>query len=97
MTSHVFDPRDGIPKSQCPRCHTKINAATCAEHLGDCGCRPEPGDLSLCYNCGEINVFDAKRDLMIPADLDSLLAEMDERERGLLLTGRDWVRRGMPR
>jgi hypothetical protein len=40
-----------ISEQPCPHCGTKINAATC---LSDQDARPSPGDIGVCYRCGEI-------------------------------------------
>jgi DNA-directed RNA polymerase subunit RPC12/RpoP len=42
--------------SVCPHCGYKMNASTTADI--DCDAKPEPGDVSLCAECGAINQFD---------------------------------------
>lgn len=41
-------------KSPCPRCGRECDAATSTEP----GKVPEPGSVSICAYCGEINLFD---------------------------------------
>jgi hypothetical protein len=43
------------PGRPCPYCGYTLNAATPAKE-GEPG--PSPGDISLCFNCGEILVID---------------------------------------
>lgn len=40
--------------SSCPSCAALLDAATGVGHEGG----PKPGDLSICFNCGELNLFD---------------------------------------
>lgn len=40
--------------SECPCCKHKINAATDVYNEGRV---PEAGDLTLCFNCGELLIF----------------------------------------
>lgn len=41
-----------IPRSQCPHCGHRLNAASAAGLP-----RPRPGDLSVCIGCGEVVQF----------------------------------------
>jgi hypothetical protein len=58
-----------VPASLCPACSAVLDAAS-----GDGIVRP--GDLSVCFTCGEILVFD--RDLKIAAADMSVLAQDPE-------------------
>jgi hypothetical protein len=40
------------PDNPCPSCGSELNAAT-----GPAGLPPDPGDISVCYDCGEILTF----------------------------------------
>jgi hypothetical protein len=44
-----------LPEVFCPECGIKLDAAGSTE--GDDGVRPNPGDLAVCINCGEIMAY----------------------------------------
>jgi hypothetical protein len=48
--------------AKCPSCKTELDEATC---ITDENARPEAGDISICFSCGEINQFDNDLNLVI--------------------------------
>ena len=60
-------PPKNLPLSKCPTCGYSFNDATM---IGDEYAVPRPGDLSVCFKCGEALVFQPDLSLVI-ADLDS--------------------------
>jgi ribosomal protein L40E len=54
------------PKQLCLRCGYYMDHATNASGKG----RPVPGDFSVCLNCGAVNMFDAKLNL-VPSSVDA--------------------------
>lgn len=51
----------------CPHCDGPLNAAMNAN--GTTG-RPKEGDLTVCYHCGTLCVFQADHTLRLPTDED---------------------------
>ena len=49
----------------CPSCKTSTPLATnlSGEHV-----QPENGDMSVCYKCGSVNIFDSNLDVVIASD-----------------------------
>lgn len=71
------------PKSWCHGCG--LEASIHKETLTPDGSRmPDPGDLSICSRCGEINVFNDILVLEKPDDLDALLSELSPEDRQAL-------------
>jgi hypothetical protein len=62
-----------LPISFCPICFYKMDCAS--QYLGEE--RPEPGDPSLCLNCGAILVFNEEMRLrkIKPFDLRELMSD----------------------
>jgi hypothetical protein len=74
-----------MPPARCPHCLKLQNAAT---HVENEPVRPEPGDFSLCFDCGAPLRFGAALELVPCGDLDDLVAagELDvEQVAGLRL------------
>ena len=44
-----------IPESFCPMCKHRLNGYVC---ITSAGALPNPGDLSVCIECGQVLVFD---------------------------------------
>ncbi len=61
-----------MPKSACPGCGYKVDHCSRPEQ-GVPLRKPKPGDLSLCLNCGQVNKFDAKMELV-----ESEVEDMDD-------------------
>lgn len=57
------------PASTCPICGENLNAAT---QVNNEAVKPEPGDVSVCFVCGEISIFGP--DLKLTAAKESDLA-----------------------
>lgn len=53
----ALDPRRDLTPTKCPSCGYKLDAATCPD---DESKRPQPGDLSVCFNCTAILSFDER-------------------------------------
>lgn len=53
--------------THCPACGYLLEAATCLENRS-----PEPGDLSICYECTEILCFDFEL-RAVPATITDLM------------------------
>lgn len=47
-------PSDKMPELQCPVCKTPHDGATC---ISDDQCAPNPGDLTVCIDCGALSIF----------------------------------------
>ena len=43
-----------VPESTCVSCGKKMDASTC---VSDESHHPEPGDITICFYCGEIQAF----------------------------------------
>ena len=46
-----------VPKMKCPTCGKINDLATCIEDNRGDGGKPQQGDMSLCFSCGELFVF----------------------------------------
>lgn len=55
--------------SRCPKCHKLLDA-----HTGISGTVPKPGDITICFYCGCILVFNEEKELIIadPVVLDKI-------------------------
>jgi hypothetical protein len=69
----------GKPGRKCPTCDKRIDADTC---LNDEGAAPQPGNASICAECGELLVFkedlslrqmSLEEELELPDDIRSML------------------------
>lgn len=58
MSNHIAK----MPKCHCPECGKDLSAATCISE-DDMHSQPEPGDLSLCIECGTPLEFDSEMKL----------------------------------
>ena len=45
---------EGVAPSRCPSCKYEMDAATSVDGTD---IRPNPGDVSVCFNCGEYMAF----------------------------------------
>jgi hypothetical protein len=54
-----------LPKHTCPRCKFEADAVTILDP-------PRPGDISICTNCGAINLFGDKLGVRAPDDGEKL-------------------------
>jgi len=77
--------RTRLVPSPCPYCYRVSNSAT--EPAGE-DVRPEPGDASLCFYCGEFNVFDEHLILRKPTDDEMIEIGMDK---GAQFVRQAWV------
>jgi hypothetical protein len=64
-----------LPKQHCPVCGYELDAATCAS---DKVSRPKPGDVSICFKCANILVFDADMKLREPMSKEMIGIMEDE-------------------
>jgi hypothetical protein len=62
----------------CPACRYVVDAAM---NMRDGTALPDPGDLSICLNCGALLQFDALLRLRLPDDLAGLLDGLSRRQR----------------
>lgn len=69
-----------VPPSACPKCGDVHDAAT-ASDLSDEA--PEPGDFTICVNCGSINRFDD--DLHVQFVDQEALDSLDDETRAAVL------------
>jgi hypothetical protein len=53
-----------IPESFCPMCKHRFNRSDCTTSAG---ALPNPGDLSVCIECGQVLVFDEHLVLVLPS------------------------------
>lgn len=68
-----------LPMDQCPTCAYRFDAATSAD---DKPVSPQPGDLSICLNCGEALVFG--EDLRYTIATQETITRLDNPTRSLL-------------
>lgn len=66
-----------IRESACIACGALLDGWT--DVVADA--HPKPGDLSLCLQCGALNVYDDALALRAPTHLEAALADADERVR----------------
>jgi hypothetical protein len=63
MTAHV------TPKDQCPYCGAQMDRASgIIQHETH---QPRPGDVTLCFYCAELNIFDKGLKMRKPTDLET--------------------------
>jgi hypothetical protein len=72
-----------VPHSNCPRCKAEITRV-----CGVFGNTPEPGDLTICANCGALLAFTA--DLTPRAANDDELEKLPEEARTLFRVAMDF-------
>ena len=60
-----FDTDTRVPSSPCCECGKMLDGAAGP-------CKPSPGDVSLCFECGSLNVFDDDLKLRRPTDEEML-------------------------
>jgi hypothetical protein len=66
MESHV------TAKAECPECFYQVDRAA---GLQDPSLRPDPGDVTLCFNCGAILVFEEADQVRQPTEEERIEAE----------------------
>ena len=85
-----------LPTVRCPHCGKKLNAAG---RLGeDAPPMPTPGDMMVCFGCGEIAAFDARLRLrrMTAVEIAGLDPEETADLRRTQTTIRDFLARMAP-
>jgi hypothetical protein len=65
-----------LPDDRCPSCGYVLDA--CAPRPSNDRERPSPGDITLCFGCGEVLFFDAqmKHQLLPPPRVEALDPEL---------------------
>ncbi len=77
-----------LPDDRCPACGKELDAA--APTKGNTRDVPVPGDISLCFGCGEVLWFDAQmKHQVLPAER---LAAFDDDFREFLRVGQEQIR-----
>ena len=71
-------------KGLCPNCMSRIDSATPA--YGNKAARPSPGDLSVCFYCGQPMMFKDDMRLRLLTEQEYLDLDMETREK-LLFAG----------
>jgi len=61
-----------VPESRCPSCFKLGDAAT---EIRNQLVQPQPGDFSICWNCGALLRFDADLTTVLAADMSELTDE----------------------
>jgi hypothetical protein len=74
MIDRMSDER--LPEVRCSSCGTKLNAAT---HVGPDDPRPEPGDFSICLDCGHLSAYADDLTLRPLTDAEIIEAAGDKR------------------
>jgi len=77
------------PPSACPGCKRPLQAASSAGNSV-----PEPGDFSVCFDCGQILRF--AQDLTATAAAESELSLLEPAKRALLSSWRARIKRTYP-
>ena len=62
--------------AKCPDCGSKFNRS---EHIRHNNAEPDPGDISICFCCGAVNLFD--QDMNLEQCPDDELDRLDELDR----------------
>lgn len=65
-----IDVETRLPQSKCCECGHQMDACSGP-------CEPSPGDLTLCINCGSLNVFADDLTLRYPTDDEFFAAAAD--------------------
>jgi len=68
-----------LPKGQCVFCHAEHDCASSIDQDG----KPSPGDMTICIDCGEWNIFDKKMRLRKPTAVEYLEIGFDSRCRAM--------------
>jgi len=68
-----------VPLSHCPECGHKLDAANVVEEGEIQGTQPEPGDFTICLNCGHLMVFTEGLKLREPNDEEARIIAGDKR------------------
>lgn len=84
------DNRKRVKDTLCPTCKNKLDAAT---GILDQSWVARPGDMSVCFHCGEILTFTADMDLRL-ADLNDMM-EVPEDYKHVLEAAQRSIRSGM--
>jgi hypothetical protein len=71
-----MDERTNIKPMPCPVCGYKLDAATSAD-LKQPDLRPSPGDLSICFECTSVLIFDLFGGVQLPTPAQSSAAYAD--------------------
>jgi hypothetical protein len=80
-----------LPVSTCPVCGYQMDAATCP---GNDEARPGPGDVGLCFKCGEVMTFQEDKTLRLATLTD--LGTLSEVESKLLTQAQALIREKRP-
>lgn len=78
--------RGPLPTSTCPVCKYEMDSATC---VGVEGIEPQPGDVSLCLNCGEVLQYNDI--LVLKTVTDEELAFMDNQSKAAITMARSFI------
>lgn len=65
---------------ECPICSYRIDAHTPTKEADDGIYEPRPGDLSICFKCGNLNKFDGSMNLVVFNDEDKERMENEDPE-----------------
>ena len=76
-----------LTPNPCRNCGDILDTASALDHK-----IPKPGDISLCFNCGEIGIFDENLVLQKPHDEVILLMKMPQFTRIRLLEAQSQIR-----
>jgi len=71
-----FEKDSRLANNVCPECGCKLDAAT---FVADESIKPEPGDFSVCIDCGSFMVFDD--DMRLEHFPDEKLLELEDKHR----------------
>jgi hypothetical protein len=66
-----------IRETQCPECGYKIELAVTVTEVELRA--PKPGDVSVCFNCGQLSVWDKERRLRRPSLEETEIFIRDQR------------------
>lgn len=79
-----------LPKSSCPLCGKKLDAASDADGEE----RPSPGDVTLCIGCGTVFEYDGEMKLrvMTEAELSALEEEVQAQIKTVRMAILHWVK-----
>lgn len=66
-----------IPPTRCPYCSYKMDASTGV--FDGKGHSPQPGDYSLCLNCGKVAIFTEGMGIRLPTEKEALEINTDMR------------------
>lgn len=85
-----------LPESQCPTCGYKVGAASVGADVCESNNprHPQPGDLSICFKCGELLVFG--RDLRLSLASINDVIDLDKKEFGIIEMHQAKIRKERP-